>query len=124
MELEKVRLDKWLWAVRIFKTRALAMHMCKNGRISIGGQRVKSSRMVTAGDRVYVSKDGITYEYEVLKCIDKRVGAKEADLCKKDLTSQSELDKLQMIKSVYVPRRPKGMGRPTKKDRRDMDRYI
>jgi ribosome-associated heat shock protein Hsp15 len=118
---DNIRIDKWLWAVRIFKTRVLSGEMCKRGKVKIQGQRIKSSRLVKIGDKITVTKDNINWEYEVLKCIEKRVGAKIAEECKKDCTPEEEKIKLQKIKSVYLPRRERGAGRPTKKERRQLD---
>jgi ribosome-associated heat shock protein Hsp15 len=120
--LESVRVDKWLWAVRICKTRVIATDLCKRQKVFVDGQKTKPSREIKAGQMITVRRDGIDWQYQVLKCIEKRVGAKIALECRKDLTPQEQLDKLKVIKSGWVPRRDKGAGRPTKKDRRDIDR--
>lgn len=120
--LDKVRIDKWLWAVRICKTRKEAMDLCKRGRVTVDGQPIKPSREVRAGQIVVVKRDGVDWTYTVLQCIEKRVGAKIAVTCKENITPQDQIDKMKVAKSGWVPRRPKGMGRPTKKDRRDFDR--
>lgn len=121
-ELDSVRIDKWLWAVRICKTRQVAMDLCKRQNVRIDGQYCKPSREVKIGQLVTVKKEGIDWQYRVLKCIDKRVGAKVAVDCKEDETSQEDKKKIQVIRQQWVPRRPKGMGRPTKKDRRDYEK--
>lgn len=87
-------------------------------------QKVKSSREVRVGQLVTVRRDGINRKFEVLQCIEKRVGAKIAKECCRDVTPQEELDKLNNIKGVWMPRRPKGAGRPTKKERRTIDRLF
>lgn len=119
--MESVRIDKWLWAVRICKTRTLAGILCRRGKVKVDGQRVKPSRMITVGNKISVSKQGLEWEYEVLKCIDKRVGAKIAQECRYDINAEENMEKLSMIRKVWVPWRAKGEGRPTKKDRRKMD---
>lgn len=122
--LDAVRIDKWLWAVRICKTRKDAMDLCKRQRVLVEGQVVKPSREVRPGQTVVLKRDGVDWTYEILQCIEKRVGAKLAVLCKNDVTPEDQLEKRALAKASWVPRRPKGMGRPTKKDRRDMDRVI
>ena len=117
-----VRIDKWLWAVRICKTRPLAADLCKRQKVSVDGQPVKPSREVREGQLITVRRDGIEWQYRVLKCIEKRVSAPLAAGCREDLTTEEELDKLRAIKGGFVPRRAKGDGRPTKKDRRAFDR--
>jgi len=119
-----VRIDKWLWAVRICKTRAIAADLCKKHRVSIENQGVKPSREIRSGQIITVRKDNIDWQFKVLKCIEKRVGAKIAAECREDLTPQEQIDKLKMIKSGWIPRRAKGEGRPTKKDRRAIDRLF
>ncbi|VAW18869.1 Ribosome-associated heat shock protein implicated in the recycling of the 50S subunit (S4 paralog) [hydrothermal vent metagenome] len=122
--LESVRVDKWLWSVRICKTRVISTGLCKRQKVSIDGQNVKPSREVSIGQVISVRRDGIHWTYKVLKCIDKRVGAKIALECYENLTSKEELNKLRLIKSGWVPRRDQGTGRPTKKERRDIDRLL
>ncbi|MCA9394691.1 MAG: RNA-binding S4 domain-containing protein [Candidatus Omnitrophica bacterium] len=118
----RIRLDKWLWAVRICKTRAAATDLCKRQRVSVDGQNAKPSREIREGNLITVKRDGIDWQYKVLKCIDKRVGAKIAAECREDLTPKEDLKRLKEVKSSWTPRRPKGEGRPTKKDRRDLDK--
>ncbi len=121
-ELDKVRIDKWLWAVRICKTRADATELCKRGRVLIDGQNVKPSREISVGQVILVKRDGLEWEYGVLRCIDKRVGAKIAVTCREDRTDPQKVQQLREIKSGWTPRREKGTGRPTKKDRRALDK--
>jgi len=120
-QASSVRIDCWLWAVRICKTRPAAANLCKRQRVSIDGQQVKPSRAVQVGQIISLKRDGITWQYQVLRCIRNRVGAKLAVECKKDLTPQEEIDKLNQAKSGWTPRREKGEGRPTKKERRALD---
>ena len=119
-----VRIDKWLWSVRICKTRLIATDLCKRGRVTIDGQEVKPSRDVKQGQAIVVRKEGISWHYKVLKCIDKRVGAPLVKECYDDITPQEEKNKLALIKGGWVPRRAKGEGRPTKKERREMERVL
>jgi len=116
-----VRIDRWLWAVRICKTRPMAADLCKRQRVSIDGQHVKPSREVKLGQTIALKRDGITWQYKVLKCITNRVGAKLAVTCVENLTEQEELDKLKIVKTGWTPSRVKGQGRPTKKERRALD---
>ena len=118
---DSVRIDRWLWAVRICKTRPMATDLCKRQRVSIDSQHVKPSREVKPGQTIALKRDGITWQYKVLKCITNRVGAKLAVTCVENLTEQEELDKLKIVKAGWTPRRIKGQGRPTKKERRALD---
>jgi len=120
--LESVRIDRWLWSVRIVKTRSIATDLCKRQKVKVDDQNVKASRDVRVGQLVSVKKDGIVFQYRVLKCIEKRVGAKIAIECKSDETPEEEILKMKMIKGGWTPRRDKGAGRPTKKDRRAIDK--
>ena len=125
MTQEKVRIDKWLWAVRFFKSRSQSTDACREGKVSIGEDPVKPSQTVVVGDRITVKKNGIFYDLEVVKLIEKRVGAPIAQTCLIDHTSEEELRKFE---SWYLARsgkgefREKGLGRPTKRDRRDIDK--
>ncbi|MBF0122238.1 MAG: RNA-binding S4 domain-containing protein [Candidatus Omnitrophica bacterium] len=119
-----VRIDKWLWSVRICKTRLIATELCKRHKVILDGQPVKPSRNVNVGQEIIVRKEGISWHYRVLNCIDKRVGASVAKECCEDITPQEERNKLALIKGGWVPRRAKGEGRPTKKERRDMERVV
>ncbi len=122
--LDCVRIDKWLWSVRICKTRVMATDLCKRQRVTVDGMLIKPSKDVRVGQLVRVKKDGVHWEYKVLKCIDKRVGAKIADTCKEDLTSEEEKKKLIASKTGWRPLRDKGAGRPTKKERRDLEGFL
>lgn len=115
-----VRIDKYLWAVRIYKTRTLATEACKKGRVSMGDAPAKASRMVSAGDVIEVRKMPVTYSYRILDPIEKRVGAKIADQYVEDITPREELQKLELQDDFFV-KRDRGAGRPTKKERRLLD---
>jgi ribosome-associated heat shock protein Hsp15 len=115
-----VRIDKYLWAVRIFKTRSLAAEACKKGRVSMDDLPVKASRTVTNGDRIQIRKMPVIYSYQVKDPIEKRVGAKIVDQHVENITPQEELQKLEMQDDFYI-KRDRGAGRPTKKERRLLD---
>ena len=124
--MEKVRLDKWLWSVRIFKSRTLATDACKNGKVKINENNAKPSYMLSRGETVQVKKNGFNYTYKVVDLIDKRVGAKIAEPCYENLTPEEEMQKYQdwfLNHSKSFERRDKGEGRPTKRDRRDIDKF-
>lgn len=118
------RCDKWLWAVRIFKTRTIAAEACKKGRVMINNSQVKSSRMLKAGDVVQVKKPPITYSFKVLQAIEKRVGAKLVPEVMENVTAPDQYELLEMSKVSGFVDRARGMGRPTKKDRRDLDDFV
>ncbi len=118
-----VRLDKWLWAVRVFKTRSLASEACRHGHVTIGGQPVKPSREVHVGDVMVVLKDDLTRQFKVLQLLEHRVGAPKAREYAEDQTAPSEFEKPRQPSFRPFVFRPKGSGRPTKKQRRDMDQF-
>ncbi|MBF0575848.1 RNA-binding S4 domain-containing protein [Dysgonomonas sp. GY617] len=123
-EKTEVRIDKWLWAVRLFKTRTLAVEACKKGRIMIQGTNIKPSRMIRVGDVVQIKKPPITYSFKVLDLSEKRMGAKLVPQFMEDATPQSEYEILELSKVSGFIDRDRGAGRPTKKDRRDLDDFI
>lgn len=120
----EARLDKWLWAARIFKTRSIAADACKNGRITIGGVKQKASKMVKEGDVVEVRKPPITYSFKVLKAIQNRVGAKLVPEVLENVTAKEQLELLEMNRISGFVDRARGTGRPTKKERRELDDFI
>lgn len=119
----EVRIDKWLWAVRIFKTRTIASDACKLGRVTIGGQRIKPSKMVKVGEVIDVKKPPITYSFKVLALAENRMGAKLVPGFMENVTRKEQLDLLEMNRISGFIDRAKGLGRPTKKDRRDIDDF-
>ena len=121
-EKNTTRIDKWLWAVRIYKTRSIATQTCARGKVKIDGNTVKASRMVRKGDIIQVRKRVIKYEYKVLKIAEKRMGAKLVPDFLEDITPEEELDKLESAHKQPLQTREKGQGRPTKKERRVMDK--
>ena len=120
---EQARIDKWLWAVRIYKTRSIAAEACKKGHISIGERSVKPSHTVRVGDVVKVKKSPITYSFRVLKAAENRVGAKLVPELMENITPQEQYEILEMSKISGFTDRQKGTGRPTKKERREIDRF-
>ena len=122
--MEAIRLDKYLWAVRIFKTRTIAAEACKKGRISINGSQVKPARMVKPGDVVQVRKPPVTYSFKVLQAIEKRVGAKLVPEIMENVTTPDQYELLEMSKISGFVDRARGTGRPTKKERRDLDEFF
>ena len=120
---DSARIDKWLWAARIFKTRSIAAEACKNGRITIKGFNVKPSHTIKAGDVVSVRKLPITYSFEVLKPIEQRVGAKLINEIYNDVTAPEQYELLEMNRISGFVDRARGTGRPTKKDRRQIDAF-
>lgn len=121
----EVRVDKWLWAMRIFKTRSIATEACKKGRVTIGteGQLAKASRPIKVGDVINVRKPPITYTFRVLALTENRLGAKLVPEYCENITPASEYELLEMVKiSGFVDRR-KGLGRPTKKEGRELNRF-
>ena len=115
-----VRIDKYLWAVRLYKTRTLATEACRKGRVSMDDMPAKPSRTIAAGDVIEVKKMPVVYSYRVKDPIEKRVGAKIVDQYVEDITPQDELQKLEMQDDFFV-KRDRGAGRPTKKERRLLD---
>ena len=124
MANQEARIDKWLWAARIYKTRTLAADACKNGRITINGAQTKPSRTVKAGDKVGVKKPPITYTFLVKQSIEKRVGAKLLPDILENITTPEQYELLEMSRISGFVDRARGTGRPTKKDRRSMDEFM
>ncbi|GAB6959232.1 S4 domain-containing protein [Prevotella aurantiaca JCM 15754] len=118
------RIDKWLWAARIFKTRSIAADACKNGRITIKGVNVKPSHTIKVGEIISVKKPPITYSFEVLQTIEKRVGAKLIPEVYKNVTDAKQYELLEMSRISGFVDRARGTGRPTKKDRRQLDSFV
>ena len=120
----EARLDKWLWAARIFKTRSIAADACKNGRITMSGVKQKASKMIKEGDIIEVRKPPITYSFKVLKAIQNRVGAKLVSEVLENVTAKEQLELLEMNRISGFVGRARGTGRPTKKERRELDDFI
>lgn len=122
--MAEARIDKWLWAARIFKTRTIAAEACKKGRVSINGAQAKPARMIMPGDVISVKKSPITYSFKVLQAIEKRVGAKLVPEIMENVTSPEQYELLEMSKISGFIDRARGTGRPTKKDRRSLDDFF
>lgn len=125
MSIEKIRVDKWLWAVRIFKSRGLSSDACKSGKVKIHEKSIKASHLVKLGDTLTVRKEGFDLVLKVTKLITKRVSATLAEECLVNLTSDEEMNKYKdwYIGKAKAERRDKGAGRPTKKERRELEDY-
>ena len=121
---DEARIDKWLWAARIFKTRTIAADACKNGRVMVNDTNVKPSRMVKVGDKISVRKPPVTYSFKILKAIEQRVGAKLLPEIYENVTTADQYELLEMIRISGFVDRQRGTGRPTKKDRRAMDAFL
>ena len=122
--MSEARIDKWMWAVRIFKTRTIAAEACKKGRISINGALAKAARMVKPGDVIQVRKPPVTYSFKVLQAIENRVGAKLVPEVMENITSPEQFELLEMSKISGFVGRARGTGRPTKKERRELDDFV
>lgn len=119
--MEDVRIDKYLWAIRVFKTRTDAADACKGGKVKVGTVNAKPSRPVQPGDILNVRKGAVTYVYKVIQPTEHRVGAKLVSDFAENLTPQAELDKLRAPVETFFITRDRGAGRPTKKDRREIE---
>ena len=122
MENKTVRIDKYLWAVRLFKTRSQAADACKKGKVLINGLTVKPSREINVDDVFELKKNPVIYKYKVKELLSNRVGAKLVAQYLEDITPSDELFKLEVERNMPYFKRDRGAGRPTKKERRDIDR--
>ena len=120
----QARIDKWLWAARIFKTRSIAADACKNGRVTINNVNVKPSHMVKVGETVSVRKPPITYSFKILQTIEQRVGAKLIPEVYENVTTPDQYELLEMNRISGFVDRARGTGRPTKKERRALDAFF
>ncbi len=121
--MNEVRIDKWMWAVRIFKTRTIAVEACKKNRVMINGVNVKPSRMLKAGEIVQVRKPPITYSFKALALTERRMGAKLVPEYLENVTTPDQYEILEMNRISGFVDRARGMGRPTKKDRRELEQF-
>ena len=119
----EARIDKWLWAARIFKTRPMAAAACKKGQVSIKGSQIKPSRMIKEGDVIEVRKSPVTFSFRVKQAIEKRVGAKLVPEILENVTPPEQYEILEMSKISGFVDRARGTGRPTKKDRRSLEEF-
>lgn len=118
-----MRIDKYMWAVRIFKTRTSATEGCKEGRVTVYDEEVKPSRTIKVGEEIVLRKGAVYFKWKVLDLPKSRVGAKLAPDYVEDITPEEEKVKLEMIRLGHQ-QRPRGVGRPTKRDRRDWDKHF
>ena len=123
-DINQSRIDTWLWAARIFKTRSIAVDAIKNGRVTMNGMNVKPSRMVKVGEVVSVRKPPVTYSFKILKTIEQRVGAKLIPEIYENITPADQYELLEMNRISGFIDRARGTGRPTKKERRALDEFI
>ena len=121
--MNEARVDKWLWAARIFKTRSMAAAACKKGQVSMNGAQLKPSRTVKVGDIVSVRKPPVTYSFKIKQAIEKRVGAKLIPDILENVTAPEQYELLEMNRISGFVNRAKGTGRPTKKERRDLEEF-
>ena len=121
--MEEIRIDKWLWAVRVFKSRTLAVEACKKNRVMIDNISVKASRTIKVGDVVQVKKPLVVFSFKVLKLADKRMGAKLVPEFMENVTSPDQYEILELNKISGFVDGQRGAGRPTKKDRRDLESF-
>jgi ribosome-associated heat shock protein Hsp15 len=118
-----MRIDKYLWCIRVFKTRTIATTACKKGQVKIENKNIKPSKEVFGDELILVRKNQINYQIKVLDLPESRIGAKLVDLYRKDITPKEEFEKNELLKYSKDYYRKKGAGRPTKKDRRDIEGY-
>ena len=119
--MDELRIDKYLWAIRVFKTRSEATEACKGGKVKVAGIPAKPSRAIHAGEVIQVRKGIVTYTYKVLRPLENRVGAKLVPDYAENLTPEEEMEKLKAPVESFFVTRDRGAGRPTKKDRRAME---
>ncbi len=120
----EVRIDKWLWATRIFKTRTIAVEACKKGRVSIQNIPVKASRMIKVGEVIQVRKPPVTFSFKVLALTEKRMGAKAVPEYLENVTTPDQYEILELSRINGFINRAKGTGRPTKKEGRDLQKFL
>ena len=118
-----MHIDKYLWCTRYFKTRSIATEACKKGHVKVDNNSVKPSKLVFSGEKIMVRKNQINYEFIIIDIPANRIGAKLVDLYRKDITDKDQFDKLELLKYSKDYYRKKGTGRPTKKDRRELEDY-
>ena len=121
---EGVRIDKWLWAVRLYKTRSLASEECKKGKVMINGMNVKPSREIKEGETIQLRRPPITRTYKIIALVENRMAAKMVPEFMVETTPASELEILEEMKNRSIDNRERGTGRPTKKERRDLDDFF
>jgi ribosome-associated heat shock protein Hsp15 len=116
-----IRIDKYLWAVRQYKTRTMAGDACRGGKIKLNGAPVKASREIKVGDMIEISTPGLVKKIKVLELLNNRVGAQKVPEYMEDLTPQEDIEQAKLVRQTNYEKRSRGLGRPTKRDRRDID---
>lgn len=124
MSAEKMRIDKWLWAVRLSKTRTQAAALCNEGKVTVNGQQAKAAKTVKSGDIIAVRKGAFTFEYKVLQEVHHRLPAREVENYFSDITPEEVIEKFKTHLLTLKTYRQWGSGRPTKKDRRDLENFL
>ena len=124
METRETRIDKFLWAVRLFRSRSSASEACRKGRVMIGGNQVKPSHSITAGETIMIRKPPVTYSYLVTGLTENRVGAKLVPEYLRDMTPADEKNKIRPESGAFFGYRSRGTGRPTKRERRDIENFL
>ncbi|MBR1769103.1 MAG: RNA-binding S4 domain-containing protein [Bacteroidales bacterium] len=118
-----MRIDKWLWCVRLYKTRSIAAEACSMGKVLLGGQTMKPSKEIKVGDELTINLNPLKKKVKIIGLLNNRIPAKDVPKYYEDLTPQEEYDKIEMMKMMYFERRDAHTGRPTKRDRRDIERF-
>lgn len=121
--MEKIRIDKWLWATRVYKTRTIATDACIAGKVKLNGSSLKPAYNLKGGEIIHVKKQSITFTFKVLGLLDKRKSAKEVQQYIENITPIEDVEKAKLIHAQTIVLRPIGLGRPTKKDRREIDQF-
>lgn len=124
MEKEQERIDKYLWSIRVYKTRSEATDACKSGKVSVNEMEAKASKMIEKDDVITVRKGSVHFTFRVLVPVGNRQGAKSISQFREDITPQTELDKLNAPLETIFVKRDRGTGRPTKKERRDLEKIM
>lgn len=120
--METIRIDKWLWTVRLFKSRSISTEACKSGKVKVDGKNIKPSKEVKIGNVITIQQNPIIKTVKVKQILKNRVSATLAAIAMEDLTSAEEYDKLKIMRELNYERRDHGLGRPTKRDRRDIEK--
>lgn len=122
--MNEVRIDKYLWAIRVYKTRSEAAEACKAGKVAVNGNQAKSSKDIKKGDTIGVRRGAVHYKYLVVEPLERRVSASLVESYATDITPETELEKLAAPNETVFLKRDKGAGRPTKKERREIDKLL
>ena len=121
--VEEARVDKWMWAVRLFKTRSLAADACRKGHVLMGGSALKASKSIRVGDVIQIKRPPVTYSFRVLALSESRMGARLVPGYVENVTPSGQLEILELSRHAAYGQRDRGAGRPTKKDRREIAEY-